>query len=183
MPPKKQTRDSSPPAYKFPDSVYALHTNLSKQFFKPQPESLIEDQIIVIDKFFPLDFCDELISSFQTNLKLETTPLIKSREYAARFNDRVSVTSNDAADSLWKYLRAILLQRPEYADEEIDAINSIFRDAKSLNPQLRIYRYTKGHHFGKHYDESVTCPLAHEPKKQGRTKWTLLIYLTGGDEF
>lgn len=183
MPPEK-AKDAGRPkqTYAFPNSFFALQTNLAKQFYKPQPESIIEDQIIVIDHFFPLELCEELISSFE-NLKLETTPLIKSREYAARFNDRVSVNDFEAADSLWKYLKDILLQEPDYEDEEIEAINRTFRKAKSLNPQLRVYRYTKGHHFGKHYDESVTCPLAHDPKKQGKTKWTLLIYLTGGDEF
>lgn len=180
MAPKAKTPSQT---YEFPQKFYGLKASLEKLFYKPQPESLVEDQIIVIDHFFSSELCDELIASFQKGLKMETTPLIKSREYAARYNDRTSLTSYGAADSLWQYLREILLQRPEYEDEEIVAINSIFRRAKSLNPQLRIYRYTKGHHFGKHYDESVSYPLAHNPKVQGKTKWTLLIYLTGDDEF
>lgn len=183
MPPKKQPKAQAAPSYDFPQSFYALRLNLSKLFFKPAPESLVEDQIITIDHFFSPEFCNELIASFESNLKLETTPLIKSREYAARFNDRISLTSYGAADSLWQYLREILLLKPEYEDPEIELINSIFLRAKSLNPQLRVYRYTKGHHFGKHYDDTVKCPLAHDPKKQGQTKWTLLIYLTGDDEF
>ncbi|SGZ52610.1 CIC11C00000000370 [Sungouiella intermedia] len=182
MPPKKQPKASSP-SYEFPQKFYALKSSLEKLFYKPQPESLVDDQIVVIDHFFSSEFCDELIASFLSSLKMETTPLIKSRDYAARFNDRASFTSYDAADSLWQYLKEILLQQLEYEDEDMEAVGSIFRNAKSLNPQLRIYRYTKGHHFGKHYDESVRCPLAHDPKIQGKTKWTLLIYLTGDDEF
>ena len=75
------------------------------------------------------------------------------------------------------------MQVPQYEDPDLEKIHDIFQDARSLNPQLRIYRYSKGHHFGKHYDESVSCPLAHDAKTKGRTKWTLLIYLTGDDEF
>lgn len=182
MPPKKQAKAAGQ-NYEFPQKFYGLKAALEKLFYKPHPESLVDDQIIVIDHFFSPEFCDELIASFQKNLKMETTPLIKSREYAARYNDRASLTSYEAADSLWQYLKEILLQQPEYEDEDVEAIISIFKNAKSLNPQLRMYRYTKGHHFGKHYDESVSCPLAHNPKVQGKTKWTLLIYLTGDDEF
>lgn len=167
--------------YDFPQRFYALPN--TKLFYKPLPESIIEDQIVVIDHFFSHELCNELISSFTSSLKMETTPLIKSKDYAARFNDRISLTNFEAADALWKYLRDILLQETEYEDEELEEIDSIFMDAKSLNPQLRVYRYTKGHHFGKHYDESVSCPLAHDPKQKGRTKWTLLIYLTGDEEF
>lgn len=180
MPPKKK---SVPAKYEFPQNFYALASNFAGLFYKPVPESLVDDQIIIVDNFFSSAVCDELIASFTSNLTLETTPLIKSREYAARFNDRQSITSYEAADALWSYLRQVLFQDRGFEDEELSQIQEIFGKAKSLNPQLRIYRYLKGHHFGKHYDESVTCPLAHDPKKSGKTRWTLLIYLTGGDEF
>lgn len=170
-------------SYDFPPRFYGLSSSLSKQFYLPQPESVMKDQIITIEHFFTLDFCNELIASFTSSLELETTPLVKSKYYAARYNDRISLTNFKAADALWQYIQQILLQKTDYDDEELDDIRRIFRNAKSLNPQLRVYRYTKGHHFGQHYDDSVTCPLAHNPKVKGRTKWTLLIYLTGGDEF
>ena len=40
----------------------------------------------------------------------------------------------------------ILLDNP-YNDEDLNEINQIFQDAVGLNPQLRVYRYTRGHHF------------------------------------
>lgn len=180
---KKKTKLDIKPSYDFPENFYALKSSLAKQFYLPLPENVIPEQIITINRFFSPEFCDELIASFTKSLVLETTPLIKSKEYAARFNDRISVTNFSAADSLWQYLKEILLQQPDFDDEDLDEIRDIFANARSLNPQLRVYRYVKGHHFGKHYDESVVCPLAHNPKVQGRTKWTLLIYLTGGKEF
>lgn len=170
-------------AYDFPTSFYDLRNLLKKSYYVPEPSQLIDGQIVVVENFFKPNFCDELIRSFTTQLKMETTPLIKSRDYAARFNDRAAVNSNKAAIALWDYMRDILLQDPGYENPELEGIRKIFQNAKSLNPQLRMYRYVKGHHFGQHYDESVECAIAHEPKKKGHTKWTLLIYLTGDDEF
>lgn len=171
--------------YKFPDSFNSLPANFSKQFFKPQAQTIIPDQIITIDKFFPAEVCNDLIKSIERSpeMKLETTPLIKSKEYAARFNDRCLTTDFQATGNLWSYIRQVLLQDVGYDDEDLDSIREIFQRAVFLNPQLRVYRYRKGHHFGKHYDESVTCPIEEKGSKKGKTKWTLLIYLTGDDEF
>lgn len=180
---KRKTKQEIGPSYDFPAAFYALKTSFSKQFYKPLPENVIPGQIITVNRFLSPEFCEELIASFTKGLVLETTPLIKSKEYAARFNDRISVTNFGAADALWLYLKEILQQRPNFEDADLDEIREIFANARSLNPQLRVYRYIKGHHFGKHYDESVACPLAHDPTVQGKTKWTLLIYLTGGKEF
>lgn len=92
--------------------------------------------------FFTKELCNELIKSFETKLSLETTPIIKSKEYAVRFNDRTSMTDLISADILWKYLEQILLNNP-YEDEELGEINEIFKESVGLNPQLRVYRYKK----------------------------------------
>ncbi|CAK7902429.1 hypothetical protein CAAN1_18S02784 [[Candida] anglica] len=172
--------------FEFPNSFTALPINFQKSFYKPQPETIVDDQIITIENFFSEEVCNDLIKAVEKSpaINLETTPLIKSREYAARFNDRCSTTDFDATKSLWSYLQQVLLNDVGYEDEDLDSIKETFKNAIFLNPQLRMYRYRKGHHFGKHYDESVVCPLeeSSNPPK-GRTKWTLLIYLTGGDEF
>lgn len=185
MAPKKSKVTTKPKEalYKFPESYYNLPKLLAKLFFKPGPESIISDQIITINNFFTSEFCNELIKSFVGSLTLETTPLIKSKDYAARFNDRISLNDIEASKVLWTYLKDILLQDPGYQDEELDEIKSIFQDAHGLNPQLRIYRYRKGHHFGKHYDDSVVCEGFNKDTPKVTTKWTLLIYLTGDDEF
>ncbi|KAI3403728.2 NIC96 [Candida oxycetoniae] len=141
------------------------------------------DQIVVIRNFFNKGFCDELIRLFETRVKLETTPKVKSKEYAARYNDRASLIDLDAADVLWRYMQRVLLTNEYSSEPQSEAIAKMFHDAIGLNPQLRIYRYLQGHHFGKHYDDSVVCDIPPLGKSKGITKWTLLIYLTGNDEF
>ncbi|KAG7195543.1 uncharacterized protein KQ657_003306 [Scheffersomyces spartinae] len=177
---QKIQKDDGNVAYKFPAEFLDLNEQLKKLFFKPTPTTVVEDQIIVVDHFIPVTVCDLLIKTFETGLKLETTPLVKSKGYAVRVNDRVSLpNSYGASQSLWLYLNSILSQGNEYEYEDDDNdISHTFQDAIGLNPQLRVYRYRKGHHFGKHYDEAVTVD-----KPKGKTKWTLLIYLTGDDEF
>lgn len=166
---KKKVVKTEEVRYKFPNDL-----QIANRGFLPTPDIVSEGQIITMKKFFSAEYSNELIKSFTTQLKLETTPLIKSKDYAVRVNDRALVEDFEPASNLWDYLQKILLH--EYNDETIDE----FQSAKGLNPQLRIYRYTKGHHFGQHYDESVKV---NHPKLKGHTKWTLLIYLTGDEEF
>lgn len=173
-------------SYTFPPSVTCLLLGFGKSFFKPQAQTVVEDQIVVIDKFFPHAVCNDLIRSIEGSpvLRLETTPLVKRKGYAVRVNDRCATTDFAATQLLWDYLRQVLLQDLGYEDEDASRIRATFESAKFLNPQLRMYRYRRGHHFGKHYDESVVCPLGAGARAQtGTTRWTLLIYLTGGDEF
>ena len=167
MPPKKKpSSGATATRYTFPQTFIDLPKSLSKSYYRPEPESIIDDQIIVIRNFFTKELCNELIKSFETKLSLETTPIIKSKEYAVRFNDRTSMTDLISADILWKYLEQILLNNP-YEDEELGEINEIFKESVGLNPQLRVYRYKKGHHFNKHYDDSVVCPIP----PSGKKKW------------
>lgn len=189
MPPKRKvqvkgTRETKgndeESTFVFPDEFLELSDRFEKLFYKPSPSSVVDDQIVIVENFFSDALCNKLIKSFESDLKLETTPLIKSKGYAVRVNDRVSLpNSYGSSETLWNYLNKILSGKStEYHDEELQDIIKVFENAIGLNPQLRIYRYRKGHHFGKHYDEAV---LVDKPK--GKTKWTLLIYLTGDEEF
>lgn len=42
-----------------------------------------------------------------------------------------------------------------------------------LNPNIRVYRYSKGQRFGRHVDDSV-----YVERPAGETQYTLLIYLS-----
>uniref|UniRef100_A0A7N0SWA8 Fe2OG dioxygenase domain-containing protein n=1 Tax=Kalanchoe fedtschenkoi TaxID=63787 RepID=A0A7N0SWA8_KALFE len=83
---------------------------------------------------------------------------------AFRDNDRIAVNDPDLADTLWQ-----------------SGLSKVFMDIKirrkvavGLNPNIRLYRYKAGQHFGRHIDESVDLG-------GGKlTHYTLLIYLSGG---
>jgi hypothetical protein len=47
-----------------------------------------------------------------------------------------------------------------------------------LNPNIRIYRYSKGQYFDQHYDDSNNVTIPGSPPVPARTTWTLLLYLT-----
>lgn len=177
MPPKKPKQET----YVFPKNFLDLSKKFSKQYYKPLPSTVISGQIIVVENFISSGICDELVKSFEAKLQLETTPLIKSKIYATRVNDRCSLMDLDTAGSLWEYLHQVINQELSYEDEDMEEIQEEFHNAIGLNPQLRIYRYKEGHHFNQHYDESVEC----SPRKGilGKTGWTLLVYLTGDEEF
>eukprot|EP00040_Diaphanoeca_grandis_P022014 m.117759 g.117759 ORF g.117759 m.117759 type:complete len:251 (-) comp28604_c0_seq1:57-809(-) len=49
------------------------------------------------------------------------------------------------------------------------------RHAVGCNPNIRLYRYERGHAFGKHVDESNSTTT-------GRTELTMLVYLNGAND-
>lgn len=177
----RQSKNSKEPEYSFPPGLERLLSNASTRYYKPTPECLLQGQVITIDHFLPDNLCNELMRSFQDNANFQTTPLRKSKIYSPRLNDRFSIVDHWAAETLWQYFKFVMINRSDFDDGQ--DFSGEFSTAKSLNPQLRFYRYRDGHFFGQHYDESVECCLASDPQKRGRTKWTLLIYLTESNDF
>ncbi|ANZ76324.1 BA75_03922T0 [Komagataella pastoris] len=171
-------------SYEFPSNFSQLA--IKNLAYAPSIECPIPGQVILISKFLSPQICQELIVSFESGLNIVTTPLIKSKDYAARVNDRALKTDYEASETLWKYLQKYIFYQSEYESEdesETRFIKEEFKNAIGLNPQLRIYRYLKGHYFGKHYDDSVTAFVDSKEKVKGLSHWTLLIYLTGDTEF
>ncbi len=161
---------SSTASFDWPRSFWDAPPTTDYTFdFKQKPPKLVSvvpSQIYLIENLFSPSLCKDLLNKFN-DLSMVTTPLIKSKDYAPRVNDRVLMTDNKATDTLWRILKPAL--------EEVD--EDCFIRASGLNPNLRIYRYTKGHYFGKHYDDSVDVVI---DGKKKQTKWTLLVYLSGG---
>ncbi|KVI10143.1 uncharacterized protein LOC112512381 [Cynara cardunculus var. scolymus] len=82
---------------------------------------------------------------------------------AYRDNDRIAVNDPVLADTLWESGLGKLL-----SDLTIRG-----KVAVGLNPNIRLYRYKVGQHFGRHIDESVDLGDGKH------THYTLLIYLNG----
>ncbi|CAG9461163.1 unnamed protein product [Pedinophyceae sp. YPF-701] len=87
---------------------------------------------------------------------------------AFRDNERVQSDDPDFAAAFW---RASGLQELfQELDLTVDGMT-----ACGLNPNIRLYRYSKGQRFGKHVDGS------YELGQGRRTVYTLLVYLSGGE--
>ncbi|XP_004496624.1 uncharacterized protein [Cicer arietinum] len=83
---------------------------------------------------------------------------------AYRDNDRISVNDSVLADTIWDSGLSKL-----FSDIRIRG-----KSAVGLNPNIRLYRYKAGQRFGRHIDESV------DVGDGKRTRYTLLVYLSGG---
>ncbi|KAK4165763.1 hypothetical protein QBC43DRAFT_28195 [Cladorrhinum sp. PSN259] len=142
-------------------------------------ESLVEDKVIVLRSFFPKNLCRDYVSFLRT-LPLITTPGKPKRGDAVRVNDRFQIQDARFADRLWSEtgLRDAVLQ---------DEFSHLWGgEVIGLNPNIRIYRYSKGQFFDAHYDDSnnlnftpQSSPTTPIPAK---TTWTLLLYLTSQTE-
>ncbi|KAL5604814.1 hypothetical protein BROUX41_001848 [Berkeleyomyces rouxiae] len=166
--PKPASAAPSAPAPNWPPFKPALPiTELA-----PEPLPALPDKVVLLRSFFPRSLCRDYVS-FLRSLPLATTPGRPKRGDAARVNDRFQVQDPEFARRLWEEtgLREAVLQegvRDLWDGEPI-----------GLNPNIRIYRYTKGQFFDAHYDDWNPVSL-----RQGattvaaRTTWTLLLYLT-----
>lgn len=172
---KKQSKSSTSnvkqhQTFIFPDELMKLNDDNRSYQYIPYPDIQQDDKVITIGKFFDKNICDSLIKTVTDWKVLECFEQKGTKDYAARYNDRFSITNEQITDVIWSKLKSCLNQ-DQYILKQLK-----FENAKGLNPQLRIYRYEKGHYFDKHYDESVHVTGL------GTTQWTLLIYLSGGED-
>ncbi|KAK2591637.1 hypothetical protein QQS21_010679 [Conoideocrella luteorostrata] len=133
-------------------------------------------KIATIPFFFPKNLCRDYVTFLKT-LPLQTTPGKPKRGEAVRVNDRFQIDDAAFATRLWETtgLREALL------DGE-DVKNLWGGEPVGLNPNIRVYRYSKGQYFDCHYDDSTNLTLPTEPPISARTTWTLLLYLTSATE-
>ncbi|PYH87946.1 hypothetical protein BO71DRAFT_404219 [Aspergillus ellipticus CBS 707.79] len=160
-------------------------------------DPLLPDQIYLIRNFFPSALC-KTYAAFLASLPLTTTPGKPKKGDAVRVNDRFQIQDVGFAEMLWSQTAlSELVMHPggvsdEYGyddeeeeeqieEEEIDVKHTWGGDPIGLNPNIRIYRYSKGQFFAQHYDDSNTLTFTKpgQPPRAARTTWTLLIYLTG----
>ncbi|EFQ97591.1 hypothetical protein MGYG_00630 [Nannizzia gypsea CBS 118893] len=138
---------------------------------------ILPAQIYIIRNLFSSALCKTYVS-FLASLPLITTPGRPKKNEALRVNDRFQVEDASFAELLWsgtglKELICSTSSAGQSEDEKVDWDGEVL----GLNPNIRVYRYTKGQFFGQHYDESVQVMHGTPPVK-GRTSWTLLIYLS-----
>ncbi|PNP37280.1 hypothetical protein TGAM01_v201877 [Trichoderma gamsii] len=129
--------------------------------------------IVLVSSFFPRSLCRDYVAYLKT-LPLQTTPSKPKKGEAVRVNDRFQINDPGFARRLWDTtgLKELIL--------EDESINSLWGgEPIGLNPNIRIYRYSKGQYFDCHYDDSNYLMLDSVSVK---TTWTLLLYLTSAAE-
>ncbi|KAL6830060.1 hypothetical protein V8C40DRAFT_239243 [Trichoderma camerunense] len=129
--------------------------------------------IVLLSSFFPRSLCRDYVAFLKT-LPLQTTPSRPKKGEAVRVNDRFQIDDPAFALRLWETtgLKEVILEN--------EAIKDLWGgEPVGLNPNIRIYRYSKGQYFDCHYDDSNNLILDSVPVK---TTWTLLLYLTSSAE-
>ncbi|KXJ93769.1 hypothetical protein Micbo1qcDRAFT_39011 [Microdochium bolleyi] len=137
------------------------------------PAPALADKIALVRHFWPRSLCRSYVGFLET-LPLTLTPGRPKRGEAVRVNDRFQVLDPAFAQRLWSEtgLQDVVLgeaARHLWGGEVI-----------GLNPNIRVYRYCKGHFFDSHYDDSNLVSLKPNETSEvaGKTTWTVLLYLT-----
>lgn len=143
----------------------AITTNKADQVDWPPLQSLIptcdlyldvllQDQVITISRLWTASLCKTYVAFLKT-LPLLTTPGIPKKGHAVRVNDRFQIDDPVFAERLWSGTGLKSLVEDSTAQDRDST-----KDAQQppswggrvlgLNPNIRIYRYTKGQFFDKH---------------------------------
>mmetsp|Transcript_90514 Transcript_90514/g.141915 ORF Transcript_90514/g.141915 Transcript_90514/m.141915 type:complete len:294 (-) Transcript_90514:98-979(-) len=121
-----------------------------------------------IDNFFMEDECRSWVE-FGERHGFEEAKQKQTAEYAFRDNGRIEMENEEIAHLIWLRMRS-------FVPDEIPGVNGMRRRAVGCSPRIRLYRYSRGQRFGQHVDGSRD-----EPSLGGRTHYTVLIYLNGGE--
>ncbi|EMD86530.1 hypothetical protein COCC4DRAFT_49801 [Bipolaris maydis ATCC 48331] len=146
-------------------------------------QQVLPNQIITIPNFWPAALCKTYVS-FLSSLPLTTTPGKPKKGDAVRVNDRFQIDDPAFAEKLWSQTALKNLVTGAAAHQGALGLDEKQRhslwggDVVGLNPNIRIYRYTKGQFFDQHYDDANNVTIPGSPSVQARTTWTLLLYLT-----
>jgi hypothetical protein len=117
-------------------------------------EQTVPDQIVTIRAFWTSTLCKNYVS-FLSSLPLTTTPGKPRRGDAVRVNDRFQVDDAAFAERLWSETALKELVTGDSAGlTEADREQLWGGKVVGLNPNIRIYRYTKGQFFDQHCESS-----------------------------
>lgn len=105
-------------------------------------EEVSRGQIVTIQNFWTATLCKNYVA-FLSSLPLLTTPGKPKKGDAVRVNDRYQIDDPAFAERLWSgtSLKSIVEAQPK----ELWG-----GDVVGLNPNIRIYRYSKGQFFDQH---------------------------------
>jgi hypothetical protein len=118
---------------------------------------LVPSQIITVSNLWTSTLCKTYIS-FLSTLPLATTPGTPKRGDAVRVNDRFQIDDALFAERLWSQTALKELVDSEAAGStEAERRKLWGGKVVGLNPNIRVYRYSKGQFFDQHC-KSRPCP-------------------------
>ncbi|OLY83905.1 hypothetical protein AYI68_g1944 [Smittium mucronatum] len=134
---------------------------------------IMDNQIYTIDNFLDKRLCKEFIEIIEKEIAAdpENSQLkpINRPGYAFRNNSRVAFNSTAMASALWIQTGLASLVKQKVKIKGLVPIG--------LHENIRLYKYSHGQKFGKHYDD-------HLFNYQGkRSEYTLLVYLNDISEY
>ncbi|KAI1348036.1 hypothetical protein F5Y01DRAFT_328874 [Xylaria sp. FL0043] len=138
------------------------------------PVPAFQDQIVLLRNFWPKSLCRDYLA-FLSGLPLTTTPGCPKRGEATRVNDRFQILDPQFAQRLWLQtgLKGAVLE---------DSVKHLWGgEVVGLNPNVRVYRYSKNQFFDCHYDDYNLVDVPSDDGSQdipAKTTWTVLLYLT-----
>ncbi|KAK5698908.1 hypothetical protein LTR97_006557 [Elasticomyces elasticus] len=145
---------------------------------------LLPDQVLTIPRLWTAALCKTYVS-FLATLHLVTTPGKPKKGNAVRVNDRYQINDPAFAERLWSDTALKqLVEHPTIDGRELNSDETKHLwggEVLGLNNNIRIYRYSAGQFFDRHFDESnnISFPSASSPSPiLAKTTWTLLLYLT-----
>ncbi|KAK5709287.1 hypothetical protein LTR17_019914 [Elasticomyces elasticus] len=146
--------------------------------------TLLPDQILTIPRLWTATLSKTYVS-FLATLPLVTTPGKPKKGNAVRVNDRYQIDDPSFAERLWSDTALKqLVEHPTIDGKELNAEETKQLwggEVLGLNSNIRVYRYSAGQFFDRHFDESnnVCFPCSTVVSTTpARTTWTLLLYLT-----
>lgn len=156
-PKKKSKQDSKPiapsqPAQKSPN--WPLLTPLIPES-DLAPHEVLPGQIVTISNFWTATLCKNYVA-FLSSLPLTTTPGKPKKGDAVRVNDRYQIDDPAFAERLWSETSLKGLVTGATGDEDGLGLSETQRkelwggEVIGLNPNIRIYRYSKGQFFDQH---------------------------------
>lgn len=161
MPPKGKKKDVAAPTAK---PVATQHEQPPPNWpaFRPlipasdlSLQEVLPGQIVTIPNFWPSSLCKTFVS-FLSSLPLTTTPGKPKKGDAVRVNDRYQIQDPAFAKRLWEEtaLKDILMGDAQSEDglqlSQAEKQQLWGGEVVGLNPNIRIYRYSKGQYFDQH---------------------------------
>jgi hypothetical protein len=146
MAPKKKSKSESAKPFTTPQAAKPKPEWPAFSPLIPESDLVLEEvlpgQIVTIPNFWTSTLCKNYVS-FLSSLPLTTTPGKPKKGDAVRVNDRCQIDDPAFAAKLWSQtaLKTII----EAQDDHLWGGKVV-----GLNPNIRIYRYSKGQFFDQH---------------------------------